>query len=189
MYEHLGQFLGGPPNDMHFALYSRWATGSWGMVVTGNVQVAGDQLGLGRDVVAPAVLNEDTIQPFKKLATIMHGGDTHSSDTKPRTVAIMQISHTGRQSPNFIGGRFPFVPPKAPSAVPMLLKTKRSSKLAPVFSYLAQNMLFQTPQAMSLQDVDIAVDQFVKTTELAVKAGFDGVQIHAAHGCECTCWV
>ncbi|TCD60742.1 hypothetical protein EIP91_009610 [Steccherinum ochraceum] len=184
MYEHLASFLGGPPNDMHFALYSRWASGDWGMIITGNVQVASNQLGLGRDVVVPDVVNEESVQPFKKLASIIHDEDTHTmhSDTRSKSLAIMQISHTGRQSPNFLGGRLPFVPPKAPSAIPLDLKTKRHSKLAPLFAYLAQSVFFQTPRAMSLHDIELVVDQFVKASELAAKAGFDGVQLHAAHG-------
>jgi len=35
MYESLADFGGGPPNQKHFNLYARWATGGWGMIITG----------------------------------------------------------------------------------------------------------------------------------------------------------
>ncbi|THH30911.1 hypothetical protein EUX98_g3302 [Antrodiella citrinella] len=131
LYEHLATFHGGPPNAMHHALYACWATGGWGMIITGNVQVASDQLGLGRDVVVPADISPSspTLHPFVRWAELIHGlgvggegkarnGGGEKAETEPGTLAIMQIVHTGRQSPNFLGGRALFVPPKAPSAGP-----------------------------------------------------------------------
>lgn len=177
LYEHLAFLLGGPPNDMHFALYSRWAAGGWGMIITGNVQVASDHLGLGRDVVIPQVINEETLQPFKKLASVIHGQDTIAASSQ--TLAIMQVVHTGRQSPNFLGGRPLFVPPKAPSAVPLEMRTTRGTS---VISHVQRSLLFQTPREMSKRDVEDAVGAFVKAAQVAAKAGFDGVEIHAAHG-------
>jgi hypothetical protein len=50
MYEHLADFLGGPPNTYHHALYSSWYQHGWGMVLTGNVQVASSHFTLGRDL-------------------------------------------------------------------------------------------------------------------------------------------
>jgi 2,4-dienoyl-CoA reductase-like NADH-dependent reductase (Old Yellow Enzyme family) len=38
---------------------------------------------------------------------------------------------------------------------------------------------------MSLADIDDAVEAFVRGAKLAKLAGFDGIQLHAAHGCEC----
>lgn len=38
---------------------------------------------------------------------------------------------------------------------------------------------------MSLQDVDEVVTAFVRGARVALESGFDGIQLHAAHGCEC----
>ena len=75
----------------------------------------------------------------------------------------MQINHPGRQvyvatNPDAI----------APSAIPV-----------DVGSY---SKLFAQPRAMTEADIARVIDQFATTAELARKAGFDGVQIHAAHG-------
>lgn len=75
----------------------------------------------------------------------------------------MQINHPGRQvyaktNPTAI----------APSAVPVELG--RYSKL------------FTHPRAMTEADIARVIDQFATTAALAEQAGFDGVEIHAAHG-------
>lgn len=75
----------------------------------------------------------------------------------------MQINHPGRQvyvatNPEAI----------APSAIPV-----------DIGSY---SKLFARPRAMTEGDIIRVIEQFATTAELAQKAGFDGVQIHAAHG-------
>ena len=75
----------------------------------------------------------------------------------------MQINHPGRQvyaatNPQAI----------APSAVPVAIEG---------FSHL-----FTQPRAMTDADIDRLIGRFADTAALAEQAGFDGVQIHAAHG-------
>jgi len=115
MYEHLASFLGGPPNQNHLNLYSNWAKHGWGMIITGNVQVSSSHLSLGRDLVVPKSLCEATLAPWKALARCIH--NEVDRKRKNGTLAIMQLNHTGRQSPNLLGGRYPFISPLAPSAI------------------------------------------------------------------------
>jgi 2,4-dienoyl-CoA reductase-like NADH-dependent reductase (Old Yellow Enzyme family) len=75
----------------------------------------------------------------------------------------MQISHPGRQ----VQARMPGVV-WAPSAVPIELG--RHSKR------------FGQPVAMSAEQIRETVARFATTAVLAERAGFDGVEIHAAHG-------
>jgi 2,4-dienoyl-CoA reductase-like NADH-dependent reductase (Old Yellow Enzyme family) len=74
----------------------------------------------------------------------------------------MQINHPGRQSPRFLSKK-----PVAPSAVPMGGPGSLS---------------FSPPRALSDDEVHDIVARFGKTAAVAEAAGFDGVQIHAAHG-------
>ena len=92
-------------------------------------------------------------------------------------LAIMQLSHAGRQSPRIIGGRYPWVPPVAPSANPMTPREGLLSRF--VFS-----LLFQTPRAASTRSIDSIVEAFLHAAIIACRAGFDGIQLHASHGCE-----
>ncbi|KAF9049292.1 FMN-linked oxidoreductase [Hymenopellis radicata] len=165
MYEHLSSIFGGPPNNYHFALYANWAKYDWGMIITGNVQVCHRHLTLGRDMVVPKSLTESAVAPFRRLSESMNG-----------KVSIMQLSHAGRQSSNIIGGRLPLSPPLAPSAVAL---TGRSEGF---MSTAFHRLLFQTPRAMTLEDIDEVVDDFLRGATLAWKAGFHGVELHVAHG-------
>lgn len=75
----------------------------------------------------------------------------------------LQISHPGRQVYAALGGEV-----WAPSAVPLNLG-KHSS-------------LFGQPRAMTEADIAEVIARFAETARLAEAAGFDGVQIHGAHG-------
>jgi 2,4-dienoyl-CoA reductase-like NADH-dependent reductase (Old Yellow Enzyme family) len=75
----------------------------------------------------------------------------------------MQINHPGRQVMANMGGLA-----WAPSAV--ALDLGKHSKL------------FAQPQAMSTANIEEVIQRFADTAHAAEQAGFNGVQIHAAHG-------
>lgn len=74
---------------------------------------------------------------------------------------LMQINHPGRQSPTFVSSQ-----PVAPSAVPVNVGVG----------------MFAMPRALTEIEILEIIERFTKTAQIAVKAGFSGVQIHAAHG-------
>lgn len=73
---------------------------------------------------------------------------------------VMQLSHAGRQTPDSVNAR-----PAAPSAVAVGLPTG-----------------FGTPRAMEAAEIEQVRDGFLRAARIARETGFDGVQIHAAHG-------
>ena len=75
----------------------------------------------------------------------------------------MQINHPGRQMPAALGQQT-----WAPSEVSVELG--KMSKF------------FKPPREMSEAVIQEVIDRFVTTAVLAEKAGFDGVEVHAAHG-------
>ncbi|WP_419227616.1 NADH:flavin oxidoreductase/NADH oxidase family protein [Alteromonas sp. OM2203] len=100
-------------------------------------------------------LEEDTeLTPFKKWAKIIKSNGA---------LAVMQINHPGRQVFKAMRGKA-----IAPSAVP--LDMGKHSKL------------FAQPREMTCQDIHDVCKRFVQSAKQAEKAGFDGVEIHAAHG-------
>ncbi|CAE6493914.1 unnamed protein product [Rhizoctonia solani] len=167
MYEAMANFGGGPPTQQHYELYSRWAAGGWGMIITGNVQVCHSHLTLGRDITLPK--NAAEMERFKRWSRSMK----LSSEAGP--VAIMQLSHAGRQSPRFLGGRTPWTPPSAPSAQPMAPREGILSRL--VFS-----LLFQRPHPLDSIGIESVISAFVCGATVACDSGFDGIQLHASHG-------
>jgi 2,4-dienoyl-CoA reductase-like NADH-dependent reductase (Old Yellow Enzyme family) len=72
-----------------------------------------------------------------------------------------QMNHPGRQIPRTLSRR-----PLAPSAAP-------SRALRGAFS---------VPRELMAAEVEELIGRFARTAAIAVEAGFDGVQIHAAHG-------
>lgn len=76
---------------------------------------------------------------------------------------IMQINHPGRQVFKRLGTQ-------TYSASDVELNLGKHSKL------------FERPLSMTREQIESVIDKFVNTAKLAKKAGFDGVQVHAAHG-------
>lgn len=74
----------------------------------------------------------------------------------------MQINHPGRQAPKFNKEVV------APSAIP--------------FQHPKLQSFFQPPRALTPTEIKNIIERFATTAALAEKAGFDGVQIHGAHG-------
>ena len=72
---------------------------------------------------------------------------------------FLQISHAGRQTKKKLSGS----PPVSPSAV-----------YEPVFKVM--------PKEMSALEIQKVKDDFIQSGRRAQEAGFDGVQLHIAHG-------
>lgn len=101
------------------------------------------------------VLDAETdLEPFRRWASAAKAGGA---------AIWMQISHPGRQVMAALGQ-----PGWAPSAVAVDLG-KHSKLIAP-------------PREMSEAEIEATIARFAATAQRAEEAGFDGVQIHAAHG-------
>lgn len=117
----------------------------------------------GNVMISPAALTgpgavvldlRANLAPFKRWAEIGRSGGAQF---------WMQINHPGRQLFAAMGET-----PIAPSAI--RVDVGKHSKLLAV------------PRAMNDDDIADVIERFATTATLAEKAGFTGVQIHAAHG-------
>lgn len=138
--------------ERHIKLYQAWAGGGIGLQITGNVQVD------IRNLEGPGNIAIDGRPSVEHAAMLEKWAEASKSGGGK---VIMQLSHAGRQTMKLINAH-----PKAPSAVAVKLPGGQ----------------FGQPRAMSGDDVKAAIEAFGTATRAARQAGFDGVQIHGAHG-------
>lgn len=170
MAEQLG-FGNHLPNPDLNRVYSVWARGQWGMILTGNVQVDHAHKGDARDISPehPGTTPEQTLSAFKEWA------EKARLDGQSKTPVVVQINHPGRQSPMGAGTRGLLEKAVAPSPVPLVLGEGFLPRLA-------SKLLFGTPRELSKEEIKEIVQKFGATARLTAEAGFQGVEIHAAHG-------
>lgn len=82
--------------------------------------------------------------------------------TRNKTHLWMQLNHPGKQSPKALSSQ-----PVAPSAIPLTGNLKN---------------FFNPPRALNQEEIQDIIKRFGNAARIAKKAGFTGVQIHAAHG-------
>jgi len=82
-------------------------------------------------------------------------------------ISIMQMFHCGRMA-------WPEVNPAGRAIAP--------SRLAPQQNNPLTGKPYPLPDVMSQFDIDHVINGFVETAKGAVMAGFDGIEIHGAHG-------
>lgn len=142
----------GVPTDNLVRLYSAWADSGCGVLITGNVQV--DRWHLERP--GNVIIDREPDAAMRKRLT-----QWAQSAQRSGSRIWMQISHAGRQTQATVNPH-----PKAPSAVPLGLPGKQ----------------FATPVALTEPEIHDVIVRFGIAAQAARDAGFDGVQIHAAHG-------
>ncbi|GAA5928505.1 uncharacterized protein JCM15063_003896 [Sporobolomyces koalae] len=161
------------PNERLNRLYKTWSGGRFGMIISGNVQVAPNHLGLPFDVAIP--LPSKRPNPTARERYASWAASMNTKDPSQQPLRIMQLNHPGRQSMRVFTGRSPFTPALAPSAVPMTAGKGRIGEFM-------GNAVWGIPRAMTNQDIEEVVQQFLRGAKLAQESGWDGVQLHASHG-------
>ena len=142
----------GYPSAALERLYTQWGNSGCGLLITGNVLVDRHHLERPGNVVIDREPDADMRAALARWATAAKAGGAK---------IWMQISHAGRQTSAIVNPT-----PKAPSAIPLALPGKQ----------------FGAPVAMTEADIQETIQRFAQAAHAAQMAGFDGVQIHAAHG-------
>jgi 2,4-dienoyl-CoA reductase-like NADH-dependent reductase (Old Yellow Enzyme family) len=133
-------------------LYGVWSDGGSGLLLSGNIQVDGDHLERPGNVVVDGELSESAFSALAEMA---------SQGTRAGNHLWAQISHAGRQTQKIVNPS-----PKAPSAVRIRLPQSQ----------------FGEPIALTGPEIEALIERFVNCAIVCKRAGFTGVQFHAAHG-------
>lgn len=139
-------------NARFVELYRRWGEGGAALLITGNVLVDRWHLERGGNL---AIEGQQSNAALAFLADMAKAAKAHGAHI------WMQLNHAGRQTQKMINKH-----PKAPSDIGLKMGNGR----------------FGTPSPMTAADIEKAIEAFVFAAKTAESTGFDGVQMHAAHG-------
>ncbi|MDA3131314.1 alkene reductase [Atlantibacter subterranea] len=108
----------------------------------------------------PGIWSEKQVQAWKEIVDAVHAADGK---------IVSQLWHVGRVSdPIFLDGELPVAPSAiAPEGHVTTVRPQRP---------------YETPRALETEEIPAIVADFVRAAENAKRAGFDGVEIHAANG-------
>ncbi len=149
----------GVPGDWHFAHYAERAKGGAGLVYTEMTCVSPN----GRITPGcPGLYSPKHEAGWKRLVDFVH------AETKAKICC--QIGHSGRKGSTQVGWEEADAPLKSGNW-PLLS--------ASALKWSPKNWL---PKAMDRGDMDTVLRQHVKAAEMAAEAGFDMIELHAAHG-------
>ena len=149
----------GCPTDWHFVHYAERAKGGAGLVYTEMTCVSAQ----GRiSPGCPGLYAAEHEAAWKRLVDFVH-------DETPAKICC-QIGHSGRKGSTQLGWEEGDAPLQSGNW-PVIS--------ASAIAWSAGN---QVPKAMDRADMDRVTAEFVNSTRMAARCGFDMIELHAAHG-------
>ncbi|KAK5188712.1 hypothetical protein LTR16_008178, partial [Cryomyces antarcticus] len=146
----------GIPSKNLINVYRRWGEGALGVILTGNIMIEYDQLEAAGNPIIPreAPFEGERFEAFKEMA---------KEGKKEGCLMVGQVSHPGRQCEARIQ--------KNPvSASDVQLEGN------------IMGMTFNKPHAATEEEISRIIDGFAHAAEYLEKAGYDGIELHGAHG-------
>ncbi|KAK0337862.1 hypothetical protein LTR91_020675 [Friedmanniomyces endolithicus] len=146
----------GIPSKTLINLYRRWGEGGIGNILTGNIMIEYDHLEAEGNPIIPrgSPFDGERFDAFKAMA---------AQGKKEGSLMIGQVSHPGRQVQDKIQ-------PHPISASDVQLEGD------------VMGMRFAKPRAATDEDIANVIEGFAHSAEYLEKAGYDGIELHAAHG-------
>lgn len=141
------------PTDLMADYYARRAEA--GLIISEATIIRPDAQGYPN---TPGIFNEAQIDGWKKVTSKVHAaGGT----------IFMQLWHVGRVAHSHFSG----LQPVAPSAV------KHEGTLPRM-----RDLSYEIPKALTVEEIQEVINDYVTAAQNAMRAGFDGVEIHGANG-------
>ncbi len=149
--------IGNLPNDLMLTYYQQRATA--GLIISEGTSPSPNGLGYAR---IPGLFNEEQMNAWKKITTVIH---QHEGKI------FAQLMHTGRISHvlNMSEGTEILAPSAIKATGQMWTDTHQLQDLP-------------MPKEMTIEDIEYTQVEFVSAAKNAIKAGFDGVELHGANG-------
>ncbi len=146
------------PTQLMAEYYARRADA--GLIISEAVIIRPDGQGYPN---TPGLFSQAQIDGWKIVTEAVH---------KNGGKIFAQLWHTGRVAhPYFYGNGDADAPVLAPSAIGVEGSVPRMRELT-----------YKTPKALTVEEIKVLVADYGQAAENAIKAGFDGVEIHGANG-------
>ena len=170
----------GEVSDFLVDLYGTLAKGGVGLIITGYASVYSKALLADLSIRAD---NDDFIASLRRIPQAVH-------EAAPDCRVMLQLAHPGRQV--FHQEDRPKLMSVLPPAL-MVYIQKHPEVMAPpreaphVVEPTAPSAVYdatfdRTPRALTLDEINEIIEAFAEGVRRAQEAGFDGIQLHAAHG-------
>jgi 2,4-dienoyl-CoA reductase-like NADH-dependent reductase (Old Yellow Enzyme family) len=159
--------IDGFANDWHFVHLGRFAIGGFGLIileatgVTAEGRISYGDLGIWKD---------EHIAPLKRIVDFIHSQGAGAG---------IQLAHAGRKASTPVTWHTDAI--KTPEGRASVGYTEWTP-VAPSAVAHSDEPGFSLPAELDLQGIKGIVDAFVAGARRALEAGFDTVEIHAAHG-------
>ncbi len=141
------------------ALMAEYYTQRAGAGIIFSEATSVDAMGVGYPDT-PGIWSESQIEGWKKVTDAVHNAGGRM---------LLQLWHVGRIShPDYLGG----AQPVAPSAI----------AAEGHVSLMRPKQPYPLPRALELSEIPAIIEAYRKGAENAMRAGFDGVEIHGANG-------
>ncbi|MRX41538.1 alkene reductase [Flavobacterium sp. LC2016-23] len=152
----------GIPNSDNALYYSQRAGA--GLIITEGTAISETSKGV---LYIPGLYTPGQVEGWKKVTKAVH---------EKGSVIFAQLWHVGRvsHSSNQPGGIAPVGPSDIQATTSFAWGYDENGKEGPVIS--------SKPRALSTNEVKDVINDFVKAAKNAIKAGFDGVELHGANG-------
>lgn len=149
--------LGNVPNDLIAQYYAQRAEA--GLIITEGTSPSPDGLGYAR---IPGLFNAEHVAGWKKTTDAVHAAGSR---------IFVQLMHTGRVAhPGNLPAGARVVGPSAIEWESKMWVDGQGQLPVP------------TAQALTAEEIERVIEDFVRSAELAIEAGFDGVELHGANG-------
>ncbi|GLJ44137.1 hypothetical protein SUGI_0920430 [Cryptomeria japonica] len=148
------------PQPCHVNFYSQRTT-KGGLLITEANAVSPQAIGFPH---SPGIFSEEQVKAWKDVVDAVHakGG-----------IIFCQLWHVGRASHTVY---------QPNGEAPVSSTGKAISEEWSVLMPGGSKAAFSPPRALSTSEISGVVEEFGKAARNAMRAGFDGVEIHAAHG-------
>ncbi len=150
--------IGNMPNDLVAKYYAQRAEA--GLIITEGISPSDNGLGYAR---IPGLFTAEHMKAWKKVTEGVHQAGSR---------IFAQLMHTGRASH----------PDNLPSGMEIMAPSPIAITEGTIWTDQNGMQTYPIPEEMTDHDIECTIEEYAHSADLAIQAGFDGVEIHGANG-------